>query len=82
MEPFGYEPAGARPRRTVGQPLVGVVSAAGPDRIVTGHETGEGVAREYWQCATDDGRLVLLYREVEAEGEEPDGVWYLQGWWD
>jgi hypothetical protein len=72
------EPNATRPRRTVGQPLVGIVAAAGPDRVVTGHETGEGVVREYWQCATDEGRLVLLYREGDAAAD----AWYLQGWWD
>lgn len=60
------------------KPPIAIVSAAGPDRIVTGHETGEGVAREYWQCATDEGRIVLLYREP-GDGED---AWFLQGWWD
>lgn len=72
-----------------GAPLIDVVIAAGPDRIVTGHEIGAPVAREYWQCLTDDGRLVLLFRDASATTDaasppsaDETETWYLQGWWD
>ena len=37
---------------------------------------GELYARDYYQCVTADGLLVLLYRDALA------GQWYLHGWWD
>jgi hypothetical protein len=50
-------------------PPVDVVTAVGPDRISTGHEVGASVAREYWQCLTDDGRLVLIFRDASAQSD-------------
>jgi hypothetical protein len=55
-------PDGARAPR--GLPLVEVLAAAGPDRLSAGAEDGAPVAREYWQCLTDRGELVLLFREL------------------
>ena len=55
---------------------VPVITAVGPDRVAVGHEAGAPVQREYWQCLTGEGRLVLLYREAE------EGAWYCHGWWD
>jgi hypothetical protein len=55
---------------------VALLTAVGPDRISGGAEIGEPYARDYFQCVTADGRLVLLYHDVIAE------QWYLHGWWD
>jgi hypothetical protein len=55
---------------------VELLTAVGPDRISGGAEIGEPYARDYFQCVTADGRLVLLYHDVIAE------QWYLHGWWD
>jgi hypothetical protein len=59
-------PAGGRAPRG-GHPLVEVLIAAGPDRVVAGHADGAPVARDYWQCLTDQGTLVLLYRESTVQ---------------
>lgn len=64
---------GGRPPRVS---EVVVLAAAGPDRISGGAEAGELYARDYYQCVTADGRLVLLYRDTLV------GQWYLHGWWD
>jgi hypothetical protein len=53
-----------------------VLTALGPDRISGGAEAGEPYARDYYQCVTTDGLLVLLYRDTLAD------QWYLHGWWD
>lgn len=74
----------ARPRRDHAVPArlhdggawCRVAEAAGPDRVSGGHTGERPFAREYFRCATDDGRLVWLYRD--AVGEE----WFLHGWWD
>jgi hypothetical protein len=63
--------AGARAPRG-GQPLVEVLTAAGPDRVVAEHAGGPPLARDYWQCLTDGGALVLLYREAPAPDPAPD----------
>lgn len=55
---------------------VTVLTTVGPDRISGGAEVGKLYARDYYQCVTDDGLLVLLYRDALA------GQWYLHGWWD
>jgi protein ImuB len=55
---------------------VAVLTTVGPDRISGGAEVGELYARDYYQCVTADGLLVLLYRDALA------GQWYLHGWWD
>ncbi|AHG92542.1 hypothetical protein J421_5007 (plasmid) [Gemmatirosa kalamazoonensis] len=73
-------------RAPSGRPLVEIATALGPDRVFAGGEAGDEVRREYWQCLTDEGRLVLLYRDVHdgriGHEDEPPGSWYLQGWWD
>jgi len=62
--PLSYrEPSGNDARKREGGLPVRIVTAAGPDRVLTGHETGTPVTREYWQCLTDHGRLVLLFRD-------------------
>jgi hypothetical protein len=53
-----------------------VAEAAGPDRVSGGHTGERPFAREYFRCATDDGRLLWLFRDAMAEG------WFLHGWWD
>lgn len=53
-----------------------VAEAAGPDRVSGGHTGERPFAREYFRCATDDGRLVWLFRDALEEG------WFLHGWWD
>jgi hypothetical protein len=53
-----------------------VITALGPDRISGGAGTGDAYARDYYQCVTSDGLLVLLYRDTLAD------QWYLHGWWD
>jgi hypothetical protein len=70
----------------VGRPLVEVLTAAGPDRVVAGHADGAPVVRDYWHCLTDQGALVLLYRAAPDAGAPdagaPEGRWFLHGWWD
>jgi protein ImuB len=56
------------------KPEVGVLVAAGPDRVTGGTWEATPYAREYFHCVTADGRLVLLFRAVDR--------WYLHGWWD
>ncbi len=63
-----------------GIPLVEVVTAVGPDRVTAGAETGAPLSREYWQCLTGGGELVLLYRDLGAPAD--DAPWFLHGWWD
>jgi len=53
-----------------------LLTVLGPDHVSTDAETGARSAREYYTCLTDNGLLVLLYRDVLAD------AWYLQGWWD
>jgi hypothetical protein len=55
---------------------IAVLTTVGPDRISGGAETGALYARDYYQCVTAEGLLVLLYRDALA------GQWYLHGWWD
>jgi hypothetical protein len=70
-------PAGYRERgRGQTSSDIALLTAAGPDRISGGAEIGEPYARDYFQCVTADGLLVLLYHDVLAE------QWYLHGWWD
>lgn len=54
---------------------VGIVDAAGPDRVSGGHDS-EAFAREYFRCVTSEGRLLWIFRD--ALGER----WYMHGWWD
>ena len=56
------------------KPEVGVLIAAGPDRVAGGAWEATPYAREYFHCVTADGRLVLLFRAADR--------WYLHGWWD
>jgi protein ImuB len=56
------------------KPEVGVLVAAGPDRVTGGIWEATPYAREYFHCVTADGRLVLLFRAADR--------WYLHGWWD
>jgi hypothetical protein len=43
---------------------------------VSGEPWTAAFAREYHQGVRADGKVVLLYRDVETE------KWYLAGWWD
>lgn len=47
-----------------GMPLIDVLTAAGPDNMSVGQESGAAVVREYWQCLNGDGQLVLLFRDA------------------
>ena len=47
-----------------GMPLMDVLTAAGPDNMSVGQESGAAVVREYWQCLNGDGQLVLLFRDA------------------
>jgi hypothetical protein len=53
-----------------------LLTVLGPDHVSAGVETGARYAREYYTCLTDNGLLVLLYRDVLAD------AWFLHGWWD
>ncbi len=65
-----------------GIPLVEVLTAVGPDRVDAGAEQGARTAREYWQCMTERGDLVLLYRDLAPAGGHAADAWFLRGWWD
>jgi hypothetical protein len=67
---------GAKRARTPRVREAEVLTALGPDRISGGAEVGAPYARDYYQCVTAEGLLVLLYRDVLADR------WYLHGWWD
>ncbi|NUP71758.1 MAG: hypothetical protein HOQ16_11125, partial [Gemmatimonadaceae bacterium] len=71
-----YAPTTYRERGRGQSPDVELLTAAGPDRISGGAEIGEPYVRDYFQCVTAEGMLVLLYHDVIAE------QWYLHGWWD
>ena len=58
-----------------GRRWVEIVDAAGPDRVSGGHAS-EAFAREYFRCATAEGKLLWLYRDALAD------EWRLHGWWD
>ncbi|HEX6068208.1 MAG TPA: hypothetical protein VFZ18_00245 [Longimicrobiaceae bacterium] len=58
-----------------GRRWVEIVEAAGPDRVSGGHDT-EAFAREYFRCATAEGKLLWLYRDGLTD------EWRLHGWWD
>jgi hypothetical protein len=58
-----------------GRRWVEIVEAAGPDRVSGGHD-GEAFAREYFRCATAEGKLLWLYRDAVSN------EWRLHGWWD
>lgn len=67
-------------------PLIDVLTAAGPDRMSVGQESGTAVVREYWQCFNGDGQFVLLFRDATSPTPDAtasaESVWYLHGWWD
>ena len=69
-------PSAYRERGRGQSPDVVLLTAVGPDRISGGAEIGEPYARDYFQCVTAEGMLVLLYHDAIAE------QWYLHGWWD
>ena len=79
---------GARARN--GLPLQDVLTAAGPDSMSVGQESGAPVVREYWQCLNGDGQLVLLFRDAtrtandaaDETARRTESIWYLHGWWD
>jgi Nucleotidyltransferase/DNA polymerase involved in DNA repair len=71
-----HAPTAYRERGRGQSPDVELLTAVGPDRISGGAEIGEPYARNYFQCVTAEGMLVLLYHDVIAE------QWYLHGWWD
>jgi protein ImuB len=71
-----HAPTAYRERGREPSPDVELLTAAGPDRISGGAEIGEPYARDYFQCVTAEGQLVLLYHDAIAE------QWYLHGWWD
>src|SRR5205085_9123808 len=51
-----------------------LVSAAGPDRV-SGGQWAEPYAREYFRCVTEDGMMVLLYRDPRDDSS------YFHVWW-
>jgi protein ImuB len=57
-----------------GEVAVDLLVAMGPDRVGGGSWEGTPYTRDYFQCVTASGRLVLLFRS----GQE----WFLHGWWD
>jgi hypothetical protein len=61
-----------------------LLAAVGPDIVSGGREVGEPYAREYFQCLTGSGTLVLLFRDLRAAPPHGPrgGAWYLHGWWD
>ncbi len=81
-----------------GMPLMDVLTAAGPDNMSVGQESGAAVVREYWQCLNGDGQLVLLFRDATPTTtptatptaavvagnttDSKESMWYLHGWWD
>jgi hypothetical protein len=71
-----HAPIAYRERGRGQSPDVELLTAVGPDRISGGAEIGEPYARDYFQCVTAEGMLVLLYHDAIAE------QWYLHGWWD
>jgi hypothetical protein len=75
---YHERPLGASGVKTRGEPhggtAVDVLIAVGPDRIDGGLWEAAPYAREYFQCVTRDGRLVLLFQAANG--------WYLHGWWD
>ncbi len=60
-----------------GDRVVPLRTVVGPDWI-SGVDGDRPYAREYFHAITEDGVLVLLFRDARAEG----GAWYLHGWWD
>ena len=83
--PFYRERLAEGERAPAGRPLVEIVTALGPDCLAVGQEGGAPVSREYWQCLTNDARLVLLYHDSAVPDDTVDGehgAWFLQGWWD
>ena len=58
-----------------GRKEVRLADVVGPDRL-SGSEPGARYAREYFHAVTDDGVLVLLFRDARSD------VWYVHGWWD
>ena len=58
-----------------GRRWVEIVNAAGPDRVSGGHDS-EAFAREYFRCATAEGKLLWLFRDALVD------EWRLHGWWD
>jgi hypothetical protein len=57
-----------------GDVAIDVLTAVGPDFVDGGSWESTPYTRDYFQCVTSDGRLVLLCRS----GDE----WFLHGWWD
>jgi hypothetical protein len=57
-----------------GEGDVSLLTVTGPDRIDGGVWEHPSYVREYFQCVDGEGRLVLLFRDLDG--------WYLQGWWD
>jgi hypothetical protein len=88
--PARYRERPAEGARAPDAPPVDVVAAVGPDCLAVGAEQGAPTAREYWQCLTGLGELVLVYRDrapadaapADASDDAPGGPWFLHGWWD
>ena len=69
---------GERPRTLEwrGRP-VRLMRAAGPERLSGEWWTTASYRRDYWRCAADDGRELLLFLDHAAERR-----WYVHGWYD
>lgn len=51
-----------------------ITHAHGPERLSGDWWRGDGYARDYWRCCTDNVGELLLFHE--------DRQWYVQGWYD
>jgi hypothetical protein len=52
-----------------------IESAAGPDKV-SGGRWEESYDRDYFRCVTEEGTLVWIFRDAQAN------EWYMHGWWD
>ncbi len=75
MRRGGHDHVPARVRTLEGQDLE-LLTLIGPDRVAMGAEMGMPYTREYFTCLTDNGLLVLLFRDTTTD------TWYLHGWLD
>ena len=56
---------------------VRVARAAGPERLSGEWWTTASYRRDYWRCADDDGRELLVFQD-HAAGQR----WFVHGWYD
>ena len=60
---------------------VRVARAAGPERLSGEWWTTASYRRDYWRCAGDDGRELLLFQD-HAPALEAGHRWFVHGWYD